>query len=454
MNPMNYVIVDLMFGDSGKGTCTDYLCREKNADLVVRYNGGAQARHHVVHGKLEHGFAQFGSGTFAEVPTLLSKFMLVNPLTMGVEAKMLIKLGLDEEKLWANMFVSEGCRITTPYHRALNRLREMCRGNARHGSCGMGVGETVADSIQYPKETIYAGDLKHHKSKELKTLLENCQFRCLNTIKKLDGIETAEKTELGKRELSTFEVPIGILLDGYREWAESVNVLDQDGINKLLQKETVIYEGAQGVLLDELHGFHPYTTWSGCTQLNALDLLQEARRDDTTTIGVIRPYATRHGAGPFPTYDYTLTQKLMDKHNGTGEYQGEFRVGWLDLVALRYALACCRDGVDWLALTNIDRLGEVKHWQYCNSYEPAFELSIPTSMKEQMAQTKLMESAKPVYSRKENLDEILLSELGLKIGLISFGPGSHEKKMANDIEVLVKTLPDLNLTAEPIAFSA
>ena len=82
------------------------------------------------------------------------------------------------------------------------------------------------------------------------------------------------------------------------------------------------------------------------------------------------------------------------------------------------------------------------------------KLVVPTSMKEQTAQTFMMERANPVYSRKENLDEILLTELGLKIGLISFGPGSHEKKMANDIEVLVKTLPDLNLTAEPISFSA
>ncbi|TDB72357.1 adenylosuccinate synthetase, partial [Actinomadura sp. KC216] len=159
------IVVDLGFGDAGKGTVVDHLCSTRPAFLggrpprppgergvatVVRFNGGAQAAHNVVldDGR-HHTFAQFGSGTFTPgVRTHLSRFMLVDPLALAAEADHLRALGVADalDRLTAD----RDALLTTPYHRAANRARETARGAARHGSCGMGIGETVAYAQAHP----------------------------------------------------------------------------------------------------------------------------------------------------------------------------------------------------------------------------------------------------------------------------------------------------------------
>lgn len=428
---MNYCVIGLMFGDEGKGTIVDFLARETKAGLVCRFNGGAQARHHVVHDGKEHGFSQFGSGTLAGVPTLLSKFVLVNPLAMQIEAQKLVELGLDEKKLWEGMFVDELCRITTPYHRALNRLRELCRGDARHGSCGMGIGETVSHFHEAPEECILAGDITQNP--KLKSLLEATRKTCFRTLKALPGIEEVSKTPVGQKELSTFVVPTDLVLDGYKKWAQQAHVIKSECCLDMLRKGDTIFEGAQGVLLDEHYGFHPYTTWSSCTQINVLALTAEAKIPFLpTTIGVIRTYATRHGAGPFPTFNRMLTACLRDKHNGKDRYQGEFRVGWFDLPLMNYALECCKGGVECLAITNLDRIGDFKEEPlFCYEYEN-LKLTVPKCWDDQKALTKLVETAVPKYEKLEALGLAVMATSKIPIRIVSYGAESGQKRMSGN----------------------
>ena len=144
----------------------------------------------------------------------------------------------------------------------------------------------------------------------------------------------------------------------------------------LQQPGTIIFEGAQGILLDEWYGFHPYTTWSTTTFKNAEQLLAEqSYAAEVTRIGVMRAYATRHGPGPFVTEDAQLSLALPDAHNGHNLWQRQFRVGYLDLVATRYALDIA-GSVDCLAVTHLDRLSQLPAWNVCDAYsfqEPAKE---------------------------------------------------------------------------------
>ncbi|HEX9997461.1 MAG TPA: adenylosuccinate synthetase, partial [Abditibacterium sp.] len=152
------VIVDLTFGDAGKGSITDALVR-RGANLVVRYNGGAQAAHTVFDqaGRC-HIFHQFGSGTLVEgVEILLSRFMMVNPLALHYEELELREIGIPDAA--ERMFIDARALVTTPYHMIANRLREIARGANRHGSCGLGIGETAADALDFAANVIRYGNL-------------------------------------------------------------------------------------------------------------------------------------------------------------------------------------------------------------------------------------------------------------------------------------------------------
>ncbi len=136
-----FVVVDLGFGDSGKGLLTDFLARRTGASVVVRYNGGAQAGHNVVTSDgRHHTFAQFGAGSFVPgVRTFLSRHVIVHPTALLFEGRALEEKGVGD--VFSRLRVSEAARVITPFHQAANRLRELARGEARHGSCGVGVGE-------------------------------------------------------------------------------------------------------------------------------------------------------------------------------------------------------------------------------------------------------------------------------------------------------------------------
>lgn len=361
------IVVDLGYGDSGKGTVIDYLCARRQASLVVRFNGGSQAGHRVVAADgRAHVFAQFGAGLLVPgVETLLSRHMLVSPLAMLAEAAKLKEIGVGGA--FARTVLSEEALVVTPFHRAANRLRERTRGDARHGSCGHGIGEAASHALEHPDEAIRLKDLASPDLlRRLRRVQERCRAACEDRIAALrrdpvirDEIAHLEEQEVPERWLA--------LLEPFLEQARIIT--EEDARRKLRAHENIAFEGAQGVLLDEWRGFHPYTTWSTCTFENALGLLAESGWDGPIVkTGVIRAYATRHGAGPFPTEDRHLTELLPDPANVHDEWQRGFRVGWLDLVAVRYAVAAC-GGIDALAMTCLDRLKPFEAWQVCDAYE-------------------------------------------------------------------------------------
>jgi len=137
----------------------------------------------------------------------------------------------------------------------------------------------------------------------------------------------------------------------YSEFVAAVRITDDGDLAALADAGRLVYEGAQGVLLDEWRGFHPHTTWSTVEPSNARALSAEHGRSHV--LGVTRTYTTRHGAGPMPTENPTLATVLPELHNDTGSYQGTFRIGDLDEVLMRYAATVC-GGVDTLAVTHLD----------------------------------------------------------------------------------------------------
>lgn len=358
------VVVDLGFGDAGKGLLTDSLVRREGAGLVVRFNGGAQAGHNVVtpDGR-HHTFSQFGSGTFCGARTFLTEDVLLDPDALLLEAISLARKGVGEPL--HRLRVSSQARVVTPYHRALGRLRELARGRRRHGSCGAGVGETVRDSIHFPEQTVRAADL----------------LRPGRLVEKLDEVRARKEVEAsdlspapGAAAAFTSEMRIFGDASVPRRWARSCaplagaqSIAAPGALEEWLrQEECTVFEGAQGVLLDEHYGFHPYTTWSRSTSTHAVEVLaQLAPEAERTVVGVLRAHACRHGPGPFPT-EWQEPQLAVREHNRTGAWQGPMRYGWFDAVLARYSVDCDA-AVDCLAVTFLDVL-PASGWPCAVSY--------------------------------------------------------------------------------------
>lgn len=456
MNKHAYVVTDIGYGDAGKGTVVDYLTRQSRSTVVVRHNGGPQAAHNVVTSDgRHHTFAQFGSGSFVpDARTHLSRFMLVNPLNMIREAEHLIALGVTD--IWRRTTVDEDALIILPWHQSANRLRELARGGGRHGSCGQGVGEAQADHLSHPSMSIHARDLR-----DINSLAERLRQIRDDKYRRLRYEITLPDTPAMEQEWGVFTDPnlIPWLCEEYRYWCRIIDIVPDTYLNVLARNtEQLIFEGAQGVLLDEWYGFHPYTTWSTTTPVNALTLLSELDEAiPVTKLGVMRAYTTRHGPGPFVTEDRGLAGPLREYHNGMGEWQGAFRYGHLDLMAHRYAIAAC-GGIDELVVTGIDRLAPLNDWYVCSEYrlkEPAsdldryFERSAGrltgiklgpfADLKYQARLTQLLMSMSPVYQyvtntpnqavRETELLERIETILDLPITLVSTGPTAEDKRV-------------------------
>jgi adenylosuccinate synthase len=359
-----WIVVDLAFGDAGKGAVTDALVRARGAHTVLRFNGGAQAGHNVVtpDGR-HHTFSQFGSGTFVDgVRTFLSRDVVVHPTALLVEAERLASVGVRDAL--DRLEISEASLVVTPFHQAANRLRERARGDRAHGSCGVGVGESVHDALVDPSHALRMRDLRdiYTLRRALRSAQERKHAQLCDEIGAPSGWDDEERRVLEDREV----IDRWIGING--NFPTKSIVEDEPALRRIFDRRgDVVFEGAQGVLLDEHRGFHPHTTWSTCTFERALDLLRDRDRD-VTKLGVVRTYLTRHGAGPMPTEDRSLDAFLVEPHNASDSFQGRFRRGWFDAVLARYAVDCC-EGIDALAITHLDALPKIDRWRMASSYE-------------------------------------------------------------------------------------
>ena len=449
-----YIVVDLGFGDSGKGLLTDFLVRHLKADVVVRYNGGAQAGHNVVapDGR-HHTFSQFGSGTFIPgVKTYLSRHVVIHPGALLVEGDILEGVGVQDA--FSRLRLSDQALVITPFHQAANRIREIARGTDRHGSCGVGVGEAVEDALLHPETSVLAGDLNSP------TVLRR-KLQAIREQKREQVIVLCKDLSLGfllARECKIFEGE-----DVIETWISSVARIGELGLlipdselgRCLRETENVVFEGAQGVLLDADAGFHPFTTWSRCTAANAFDLIEEMAPDSRIfQFGVMRSYAVRHGPGPLPTETDVLTS-VVSEHNKHNEWQGTVRYGWFDAVLARYALEVA-GAVDSLVLTHLDVLSHLKTWKYCVGYKgqrgfddtfvdsdisdgvlTSFRLPrfLPLAQRAQF--TQVLSAVAPLLETCDADDRKVIQKIetliGQPVGIISCGPSADNVQILNSI---------------------
>jgi adenylosuccinate synthase len=433
--PHAIVVVDLAFGDCGKGTVVDFLTRHHGARTVVRFNGGPQAGHNVVtpDGR-RHTFSQFGSGTFVPgTRTLLSRSMLVEPYALLNEAAHLDRLGIGSPL--AALLIDRRCTVITPVHQAANRIRELARGAGAHGTCGVGVGETMQDTLDQPHLTFRAADLAERHM--LRTRLRALRDLKIEQLRhELSAVADHPAAELAVRTLVDPSW-IDAAIDNYAHVAGFVTLVDEDDVRAMLRAPgATIFEGAQGVLLDEGFGFHPHTTWSTTTFANAETLLAESDHGGRRTrLGVLRTYFTRHGPGPFVTGDDALAPGLPEPHNTPDGWQGRFRVGPFDLVAARYALAVTGP-VDGLALTHLDRLPQLPR-TLCTAYESGagriteIPLLPPEDFTARQQLTTRLLRCRPVLGDYGNagFPEILAHELQTPVHLTSAGPTHLDKRL-------------------------
>lgn len=449
-----YIIVDLGFGDAGKGLVTDFLARHLEAGVVVRYNGGAQAGHNVVTADgRQHTFSQFGSGTFRPgVKTYLSRHVVIHPGALLVEGAVLESKGVPDP--FSRLRLSEQALVITPFHQATNRIREIVRGADRHGSCGVGVGEAVDDELHHPQDAILAGDLANPATlrQKLRSIREQKYEQLVKICKdQSPGVSLA-------REWAIFED--GDVID---RWISSISRICELGLvvpdsvleHWLARTETAIFEGAQGVLLDADAGFHPYTTWSRCTAENASNLIKELASDARVfQIGVMRSYAVRHGPGPLPTETDVLAP-IVSEHNQQNEWQGVVRYGWFDAVLTRYALGVV-GRLDALAVTHMDLLPRLEKFKYCVGYDGypglehmpvgknattgvlnnfRFDPLLDIGQREQI--TKALSAVVPVLETCDvNEGEVIrkIGELlGQPVGIISRGPCAEHVQVLDQI---------------------
>ncbi len=421
------LIAGLGFGDEGKGSVVDYLTRQHNAHTVVRYNGGAQAGHNVVtQDGHQHIFSQFGSGTFIpSVRTHLSQFIVVDPSSIIYEEQHLRTLKIDDA--FDRITIDSGAIIVTPFHKLINQLTEISRGKKRYGSCGMGIGQAVEYFKRYGDKVLLAGDLKDIDTvaAKLKFIKEKTEKMLADIMPSLpDTEEVLEKISwIQNNDLIERYIEISCKIFAYR-----TNITDPNYTKEILDKDgTVIFEGAQGILLDPKFGFHPHVTKTDTTFANALKLLEETGYNgQIKRVGVLRAYATRHGPGPLPTEDENLTRSLPDSHNQENRWQGKFRVGYFDAVAIRYAMRTIGH-LDDIALTNLDRLIGVKPLKVCTSYS-----------KNQKAVYKTLEKLRHRRDYQRYVE--FLTSLGIPISIVSLGPTAGDKFEVNKISESFKSI--------------
>jgi len=308
------VVLGAGFGDEGKGRTVSYLSSlsEKTRKCVVRFNGGHQAGHTVIYNGIRHVFSSFASGTLQGVPTYWSKYCTVYPVAFINEYLALDKLGIKP-----TIYINELSPITTPFDVEANRN---CVKYNKDGTCGVGFGKTIE---RHQKIPLYFSDL----------------FNETVFIAKLENIEEYYRKN---GEILVADQKINLFI---RDCRTLIQIVGKEYFNNflLLKFSELIFEGAQGILLDRDFGFAPNTTWSNTTSQNVIEILREIGELENNFIDIYyitRTYQTRHGNG------FMSDERKLDLKNNKNETnvfnnnQGNFRTGNFDKNLFDYAIKC------------------------------------------------------------------------------------------------------------------
>lgn len=354
------IVIGANFGDEGKGLITDFYASKGGAKtLVVRHNSSAQAGHSVtMKDGRRHVFGHIGAGSFSGAATYLSKFYVCSPMLFAKEYRVLEKICQIP-----TVYVDQRCQVTTPYDLIINQIIEEHRGTQRHGSCGVGFGETIERNL-CPDYALTVGDINNLPFflKRLMAIRHEWLPRRLVAlgVKRL-GDEWIQRIE-ADRLIEDYIDAVGYMLRRVHQ----VKGLPVDRFNRL------VFEGAQGLMLDQDHAYFPHVTRSTTGASNACAVLQEAGLNEARVTYVTRSYLTRHGAGPLP---HELPHKpypgIIDLTNVKNTYQEHLRFAWLDVDALMHTIAADKerlpDGMQaefGLAVSCVDQInGQARYIQ-------------------------------------------------------------------------------------------
>lgn len=425
MNDRVRVLIGAQWGDEGKGRVVDVIA--KDVDVVVRFQGGANAGHTVVVEGKKHVFHILPSGMLYPGRTcVIGNGLVIDPEELKSEIG---ELDPKPEAIGVKLLISYAAHIVMPYHKKLDVLAEGARsanGSGPIGTTGRGIGPCYVD--KYSRIGIRAEDLVSPEvlKKKLKAVLQEKN----PILEKIYGAPPLDFDEL-------YELAIG--------WGKFIapylgdSTLEIDAA--IASGKSILFEGAQGTLLDIDHGTYPFVTSSSCVSGGASigGALGPGRFDQV--IGVVKAYCTRVGEGPFPTEERGGIGETLRKNGAEfGATTGRpRRCGWLDLVALNYAVKV--NGIDTIALTKLDVLSGIEGLKVCVAYDIDGKKysAFPNS-------ATIIQNAKPIYSEmaswsddisrcrafsdlpKEARDYVRFIEdsASVKVSLIGVGPGRED----------------------------
>lgn len=309
------IVLGAGFGDEGKGATVNALITDPKNTMVIRFNGGHQVGHTVVHNDIRHPFSNFGSGTLKGVPTYWSEFCTVNPMAVKNEGDVLRSYGINPI-----VYYNSNAMVTTPYDIYQN-LKD--NNNLNHGSVGVGFGKTIQRNENHYH--LYVRDLLYPSIRDEKLQLISQYY--------------------GRDDL--IRVNVNKIIDEFKSACDDL-VKTYNVINSFQQVEAwdkdLIFEGGQGIMLDMDYGFFPNVTRSNTTSKNAMEIIKANGLENRmiSTYYITRAYQTRHGNGFMTNEDKDISfiKTNPDETNKNDGHQGIFRKTMLDLDILSYAIDC------------------------------------------------------------------------------------------------------------------
>ncbi|USN46067.1 MAG: adenylosuccinate synthase [Pseudobdellovibrionaceae bacterium] len=419
------VVVGSQWGDEGKGKVVDVFSAQ--SDMVVRYQGGANAGHTLIVDGQKTVLHLVPSGVLHPKTTcVIGSGVVLDVENLADEIRALKANGLLKDP--SQLLISDGATVLLPYHRLLDQARENSLGLEKIGTTRKGIGPAYEDRAA--RKAILFGDL----------------FGEVVGLKKKISESLKEKNFLLEKMYNEKPVDVDEVIEFVQKLAEELAPYRCKDTSLLVHKslkagKKVLFEGAQGSLLDLLHGTYPYVTSSSTIAGSACVGAGVGPRMVDKVIGITKAYTTRVGSGPFPT---ELTDEVGVRLRDVGREYGattgrERRCGWLDLVALRYAIRI--NGITNIALMKLDVLSGLDEIKVCTAYELDGE-----SITEYPVTPGSLGRVKPIYHTlkgwSEQVDEInsphdlprqaheyvqfISEELGIPIDVISVGPGRNQ----------------------------
>lgn len=348
----NVVVLGTQWGDEGKGKVVDLLT--ENASYVVRYQGGHNAGHTLVIDGEKTVLHLIPSGILREnVTCVIGNGVVLSPDALMTEMKMLEDRGVPVKE---RLVISEACPLILPYHIALDVAREEARGKKAIGTTGRGIGPAYEDKVS--RRGLRVGDLFNAQdfAIKLKEILEYHNFVLTHYYK----VEAVDYDEVLKDALAIADILKAMVVD-------VTDVLDKARI----AGKPIMFEGAQGTLLDIDHGTYPYVTSSNTTVGGVATGAGFGPLNLDYVLGIVKAYTTRVGAGPFPTeLDCDVGQHLGIKGHEFGATTGrKRRTGWFDAVAMKRAVQI--NSITGFCLTKLDVLDGLESLKICTGYRDA-----------------------------------------------------------------------------------